>query len=290
MRRFFIVALLVFGLALIGVAAADSWTRLEGCTLVANPYNDGDSFRVRHDGKEYLFRLYYIDTPENDLEYPQRLREQADYFGIVDPVEVKNIGQAATQFVRERLSSAPFTVITRWHGAQGRGTTPRFYAFVETLHGDLAEELVAAGLARVYGVRVTRPDGERATEYRARLLKLEDGARESRVGAWAHAKPLGNAPDRPLRAEMPVVVVPRTVVTYTKELPRRRIGELRRDMRVRIVEEFADGWVLIEYETDEGATVEAFCLRWDLSLPEQGPGSPSLRASLYSDLMSPRAR
>ncbi len=289
MRRFFIAALLVFGLAIMCVSAAETWTRLEGCTLISNPYNDGDSFRVRHEGKEYLFRLYYVDTPENDLEFPQRVREQADYFGI-EPTEAKDIGQAAANATRDRLSSAPFTVITRWHGAQGRGTTPRFYALIETPNGDLAEELVSRGLARVFGVRVTRPDGERATDYRARLLKMEDAARESRVGAWASSRPLGVALERPHRADLPVVVVPRTVATYTKELPRRRIGELRRDMRVRIVEEFADGWVLIEYESDEGETVEAFCLRWDLSLPEQGPGSPSLRASLYSDLIFPRAR
>lgn len=289
LRHVFIVTFLLLGLATLLAPAAESWTRLEGCTLIANPFNDGDSFRVRHDGKEYLFRLYYVDTPENDLEFPQRVREQADYFGIA-PNEANEIGQAAANATRERLSSAPFNIITRWHGAQGRGTTPRFYAFVETANGDLAEELVSRGLARVFGVRVTRPDGERATDYRARLLKLEDAARESRVGAWASSRPLGIAPERPHRADMPVVVVPRTVATYSKELPRRRIGELRRNQHVHLVEEFADGWVLIEYESDEGETVEVFCLRWDLSLPEQVPGSPSLRASLYSDLIFPRAR
>lgn len=289
MRRFFIVVLLVFGLAALSAWAADPWVRLEGCTLVQNPYNDGDSFRVRCDGKEYLLRLYYVDSPENDLAFPERVHEQAEYFGI-EPDQAKEIGRAAADAVLQRLSEAPFTVVTRWQGAQGRSVTPRFYAFVETSRGDLAEELVQRGLARVFGVRVTRPDGERATDYRARLLKMEDEARAARVGAWANSRPLGAPSHLSLRGDLPVVVVPRTVALYTKELPRRRTGELLRDTRVRMIEEFADGWVHVEYDTDEGETQEAVCLRWDLSLPEPGPGSPSQRASLFGDATIPRPR
>lgn len=38
----------------------------EGCRLVENRRNDGDSFMVRlPDGREALFRLYFADAPES---------------------------------------------------------------------------------------------------------------------------------------------------------------------------------------------------------------------------------
>jgi endonuclease YncB( thermonuclease family) len=279
---------MAFWAASIAVFASGPWTRLDGCVLVPNLHNDGDSFRVRHDGKEYIFRLYYVDVPEQDAEFPQRVREQADYFGI-EPAQLSEVGRAAAETVRARLSQ-PFTVITRWHGAQGRSVTPRFYAFVEANGRDLAEELIESGLARVFGVRVTRPDGERAGDYRARLLKMEDRARESKAGAWAWSQPLRQPYERPLRSDMPVVIAPRTVALYSMDLPRRRIGEMNRNTSVRIVEEFADGWVHIEFESDAGETIESFCLRWDLSLPDPAPGAEPLRASLFPETSVPRAR
>ncbi len=288
MRRVWVSLLIVFFAAALAVFASDPWTRLEGCVLAPNPFNDGDSFRVRHDGKEYIFRLYFVDAPESDKEFPQRVREQAEYFGI-EPEQANEIGRIAANLVRERLSE-PFNVITRWHGAQGRGVTPRFYAFVESQGRDLAEDLVQQGLARVFGVRVTRPDGERATDYRARLLKMEDAAREAQAGAWAWSQPLRPAWERPLRADMPVVTVPRVVAAYSLDLPRRRLGELPRNSTVRIVEEFADGWVHVEYDTDTGEAQESFCLRWDLSLPDPMPGVMPQRAALFPDDSVPRAR
>lgn len=34
------------------------------------------------DGEERIFRLYFVDAPESALTYPERLQEQAEYFGI----------------------------------------------------------------------------------------------------------------------------------------------------------------------------------------------------------------
>lgn len=249
---------------LVGSAtAASPWVRLEGCTLVENPYNDGDSFHVRHQGREYIFRLYFVDTPETDREFHQRLRDQTDYFGI-DSATLIELGRESASAVRALLSR-PFTVVTRWQGAQGRSVTPRFYAFVETAEGDLGEILVRRGLARVYGVRVHLPDGRRAQDYRAHLLKLEDEARARRVGAWARSY-LGDSGTARPRTDGLEFPIPRPISIYSVELPRRKVGELRRHTLVRILEEYPDGWVRIAVAGGEPLQ-EVFCLRWDLSLP-----------------------
>ncbi len=57
-------------------SSAKEWTKLQGCTLLANPSNDGDSFHVRHDGKEYIFRLYFVDAPETETRFPDRVKAQ----------------------------------------------------------------------------------------------------------------------------------------------------------------------------------------------------------------------
>lgn len=40
------------------------WQKLKGCTLIDSRWRDGDSFHAKHDGTEYIFRLYFMDTPE----------------------------------------------------------------------------------------------------------------------------------------------------------------------------------------------------------------------------------
>ena len=54
----------------------------QSCHYLIKRANDGDSFHVSVNGKEYIFRLYFVDTPEVDTEFPQRVKEQARYFGI----------------------------------------------------------------------------------------------------------------------------------------------------------------------------------------------------------------
>jgi endonuclease YncB( thermonuclease family) len=55
--------------------------RLANCQYVANPSNDGDSFRVRSGTNEFIVRLYFVDAPETNLLYAERTREQSEYFG-----------------------------------------------------------------------------------------------------------------------------------------------------------------------------------------------------------------
>ena len=42
------------------------WIVLNNCRLIVNPANDGDSFHVEHQGREHIFRLYFVDTPETN--------------------------------------------------------------------------------------------------------------------------------------------------------------------------------------------------------------------------------
>lgn len=158
------------------------WVTLNDCHYVANPANDGDSFHVRCGRKNYLFRLYFVDAPETDLGFPERVGEQAKYFGDTTP-QMLQVGEAAKDFVRAQLSH-PFIVRTCNQDALGRSKMERFYAFVEVDHGDLGERLVANGLARVHGTGTQPPGMSGAEAEWQKLEQLEHTAKEQKVGAW----------------------------------------------------------------------------------------------------------
>ncbi len=177
-------ASIAFALLLCGqfYAAAESWQVLENCRLLTNQANDADSFHVSAGGKEYLFRLYFADAAETDTSVPDRVKDQARYFGIT-PKQTVLLGNIAKRFTREKLAR-PFTVRTCLQDAMGRSRMQRFYAFIETTDGDLAELLVANGLARVYGSAAT-PAGLRSPEREWQKLKrLEREAQVQKVGGW----------------------------------------------------------------------------------------------------------
>jgi len=174
---------LALWLAIATVDASGDWVTLENCRLVSNPANDGDSFHVSANEKEYLFRLYFVDAPETDAVNPARLIEQAKHFGISVP-QVIELGEAAKEFTQEKLAE-PFTVVTRMANAMGRSNTERFYAFVQTKDGDLGEQLVANGLARIYGRRVTPPGASSSAAERQKLEELEAEAKQHKLGGWA---------------------------------------------------------------------------------------------------------
>ncbi len=156
---------------------ASKWDRLVGCTLVANGADDGDSFYVRQGGKTFLFRLYTVDTPETTVTYADRVAAQARHFGITSEQTVR-AGLEASRFTRRRLAG-PFTVETCWQDAKGASPVPRYYAIVTVKGKDLASELAAAGLARVYGFTPEIP-GFSLEKVRA----LERQARTHRLGAY----------------------------------------------------------------------------------------------------------
>lgn len=59
-----------------------AWVTLTNCELVTNQDFDADSFRIRTGTNQYNVRLYFVDAPEPNLRYPDRVREQAEYFGL----------------------------------------------------------------------------------------------------------------------------------------------------------------------------------------------------------------
>ena len=153
---------------------------IRGCVLVPDRSNDADSFVVRFpDGGEKIVRLYYVDAPESETAYRDRLDEQGAYFGITRE-QAALLGKEAAAFTAEALAE-PFTVRTRWRVLFGRRTL----LMVTTSTGDdLGELLVRNGLARIYGVRTPLPDGRTSRQYLAHLSSLEKQAREAGLGGW----------------------------------------------------------------------------------------------------------
>ncbi|MDX6767050.1 MAG: thermonuclease family protein [Candidatus Methylacidiphilales bacterium] len=169
-------------------AAANGWQALDSCRLLENPGNDGDSFHVKKDGKEYIFRLLYVDCPERkDLGLTQRTTEQARYFKILKR-DLYPLAEQAAAFTTKALGR-PFRIQTCWEDARGDSHLPRFYAVVTTEGGDdLATLLVRAGLARIHGRPVSAPGGRSGAEAVAALEKEEAAARAAARGAWAFQK------------------------------------------------------------------------------------------------------
>ena len=135
-----------------------------------------------------IFRLYFVDTSEEERIYADRIVEQAAYFGI-SPNAAVEVGREASEFTKQALTK-PFTIYTRWRRALGRSTLPRYYAIVLRADGhDLNELLVSAELARIYGTRTPLPDGRDSRTYLARLYALEMQAKAARRGAWSKVQP-----------------------------------------------------------------------------------------------------
>ena len=173
-----------------GAAAAKKppakWIVLNGCRLLPAEHRDGDSFHVMTgDQRQFIFRLYFTDAPETDLSIKDRVREQAEYFGV-SPEEVIKAGGAARKFSAEWLKRG-CTVTTRWQNAQGRSRLPRYYAQIDVGGRDLGEVLVSYGWARAKGTLAILPEGKPAKEHMVMLQKLEAEAKEKGRGIWAKA-------------------------------------------------------------------------------------------------------
>jgi endonuclease YncB( thermonuclease family) len=163
---------------------AQPFQRFDGCIYKPQRWNDGDSFHViLPDRKEGIFRLYFVDTPEEERVYADRIAEQAAYFGISLNAAVE-VGHEASEFTKQALAK-PFAIYTRWRRALGRSAIWRYYAIIVTADGhDLNELLVSNGLARIYGTRTPLPDGRDSRSYLAHLHELENEAKAVKRGAW----------------------------------------------------------------------------------------------------------
>ena len=152
-------------------AAGRAWETRTGCRIAADDANDADSFAVSRGTEEFRVRLYWVDACETSSAFPERVASQAAYFGIT-PARALLLGREAARFTEDFLRGG-FAVATRGENA-GNGRT---YANVAAAGGDLAEALVAAGLARIHG----RHDG--ANRLRE-LLALEEAAKRAGAGGW----------------------------------------------------------------------------------------------------------
>lgn len=186
MSKLPLIALSLFVAVSLHAATQPNWEKLEGCTLGDTKWADGDSFHIKHEGKDMIIRLYFVDTPEEsaDTRFPDRIAEQAAYFGVSSP-EVLKVGDAAKVFTAKILSAAPFTVYVCGQDARGASSQPRIYGIVETPQGNLAELLVKNGLARIYGKKITMPDGMDSRQYVEKLGTLEQEAKQKKAGGWA---------------------------------------------------------------------------------------------------------
>jgi len=165
--------------------AADrkAWVQLAACQYVEQAYHDGDSVHVQCGAQEFVVRLSCVDAPEATLRYPERTREQSEYFGVTLD-ETLRAGRHATRLVRERLRTS-FVVWTRWASVVGRTQMPRYDGGVAVEGHNLAALVVSAGLARTKGVMATGPTGAPSHVVREKLPALERDARQHQRGMWA---------------------------------------------------------------------------------------------------------
>lgn len=204
----------VIGLAALepcdAIGKEKEWITLDNCKLVPNKSNDGDSFHVQANETEYLVRLYFVDAPETASVGPARLVEQAEYFGVSVPQAIE-LGLSAKKVVEAKLSE-PFTVVTRLAGGLGRSEIQRIYGFVRTKEGDLGEQLVANGLARIHGTTAMPPGGLTSADERQKLATLENEAKRRKVGGWGvtgqPSDGRGSLSESSLVASRSVAVVP----------------------------------------------------------------------------------
>jgi endonuclease YncB( thermonuclease family) len=197
MKKAFIALLALLPAAtLCHSAEPKAWTTLEACRYLADKSNDGDSFLVQCGRERFFVRLYFVDAPETDLDFPERVRQQYDYFGVgMD--ELTRGGATARDYVNRVLASRRFAVHTRKVFAQGRSKLTRYYGLVQVEGRYLHELLLEEGLARNRGTRVSLPGGVKARAHANALQAIEDRARAFRKGVWANHNPARRVPERP---------------------------------------------------------------------------------------------
>jgi endonuclease YncB( thermonuclease family) len=127
-----------------------------------------------------------VDCPETDLSFPERVAEQADYWGISEASAVR-LGHRATAFTRGFLKG-PFTVYTKKEDARGRSEKRRYFAMVEAGGVFLTEALLTNGLARANRADTAQPDGTKSRTYWQHLRQVELKAKREKRGGWGEPK------------------------------------------------------------------------------------------------------
>lgn len=168
-------------------ALAARWQKLSNCQLIPGRPFDGDTLPVSHAGQEYIFRLYFVDAAETNLENSAGLIAQATYWDTPD-MHVVRVGRDASEFVARTLQPG-FTVLTQWEKAGGTPEAPWYFAMIQAGEEELAEMLVEQGLARIHGASTPPPDGTSLEDFTHRLRQAETRAKHRKAGAWAGAAP-----------------------------------------------------------------------------------------------------
>ncbi len=286
MAHRFILAGAVLALLAAPPADAMKWKVLEGCTLWPSEANDGDSFHVRYKRSHYIFRLYFVDSPETDDSVPERVTEQAEWWRITEK-DALRIGKDAADFSRKWLQKGPFTVSTKLQDARGRSEKNRYFAIVQRDEEYLAEELVRNGYARIYGVDIDLPDGTPMTTFTWRLKTAEREAKREGLGVWAKpqtaASPaamqspfLQPSPAQPQGTPATTALLPsivehdrilqRITPIYSLITPGKQFGTLPPGASVRILKLEGADMVRIRFKTPAGQLYEAQCRRADIGL------------------------
>ena len=182
------VGIACFPMLWMRIGEGSDWRTLEGCELISNKSNDGDSFNVRHQGEKYIFRLYLVDAPETSLRYKERVKEQMEAFGL-DQAKVLQAGQLASEFTAKALEK-PFQVVTCFEDARGESEMKRYFAVVRPAaqKKDLGMLLVEAGLARAYGKTTDAPNAPSMSA----MQQQEERARKAKAGIFGGGESVGD--------------------------------------------------------------------------------------------------
>lgn len=243
--------------------AGKKWRTKENCTLIENEANDGDSFHIRVNKRRYIFRLLWVDTPETEMRFPERVAEQAAYFGIT-PEQATRVGKEAVKFSANFLKE-PFTLFTQFDDAMGASSKDREYAVIKSGDTYLMEALVSNGLARIFGLQELPEDGPSLSTMRMRLKGLEADAKRNKRGAWAYAQDDGARPGLAPVAEQALTVA-RTTAVFATDNPARLLGNLTPGMNITVLRAETPVLVRVRFNLSDGRSLEGLCRRAELGL------------------------
>lgn len=256
--------------------AAKKWREYTDCQMIPSSANDGDSFHVKAGNiksKTYLFRLYFTDTPESEKSLPERLQEQADYWGIADPMDVVKAGKEASKFTADFLKNG-FTVYSRLSDALGRSKMDRDYAMVMVGNQDLGLELVRNGLARVFGngtdLSELEPYGKSADFWWKRLRGAEMEAKQAKRGAWAYSGAPVSRMDAlfaPRQVDEQDVVLSGPIYLYPLDSPNGQpMGQLKAGLTVHVVKGATPDKAHVRFTSSSGQVYEGLARFIDLGI------------------------
>jgi micrococcal nuclease len=158
MRKFFFVCFLLLILFISVACTAEEKGKTFSATIVQ--VVDGDTVKIKQDGKLVTIRILNIDTPET-------YREKQAY------------GEEAKQFAKKVLLNQKVTIeLSAKENPYDR--YGRLLAYIWVDEDTLYEEMVLQeGLARV--AYLFEPD----TKYAKRLYEAEEKARKAKRGVWS---------------------------------------------------------------------------------------------------------